>query len=657
MSANDIVNILVSQTNAATPSALQRTGLIVSQGGSSLSAGESALIASQADFTAILGSGDAATELQAKYTTYSANNQANVAIRVLELGTAGTRASGTVTLDTNPSPGVQSSGTITLDTLPANGDTLTIQGTAITFVDASPVGNQVLIAATKELTAANLQAFLAASSDVNIALMTYNTILAVTTATARIYGTGGDAYTLAATGVNISVSGANLTGGVAPDTLTIQGTAITFVAASPTGNQVLVGATKELTAASLLAFLSASLDVNLVLLSYALSGAVVTVTSKLPGVAGNSYTLATTSSAITVSGAVLTGGGTNSAAGGVADLNAFLLANPATYYAALVPDAWADEPTFLTFLSLNSGLTSRFYCFFHVQGDASFTGSIGGTTLTVTDIASGHIAIGQLIEGTGVTANTRVTGLLTGTGGVGTYTVNNLQTAASTAMGSTNNYDQYKGLKAAVMRIKAPLDSVLTSPAADMFALCVGMNPSETNKLAPFAFRYIFGSVAYPLTPLDATNLKAAYVNYTDTGAEGGLPNVKTLKWGVAGDGRDFSYWYAVDYVQTALHIDLANEVINGSNTAINPLYYDQRGINRLQNRAQATANRCVNFGMLLSNANTPIVNAIDFATYTEANPSAYAAGEYNGLSLVAVPARGFTAINFALNVSDLVTG
>ena len=657
MSANDIVNILVSQTNAGSPSALQQTGLIVSQGGTTLSAGGSSLIASQADLTAILGTGDAATELQAKYTTYSANNASNIAIRVLELGTAGTRASGTVTLDTNPSPGVQSSGTITLTTNPANGDTLTIKGTVITFVSASPVGNQVLISTTKELTAANLQAFLAASSDANISLMTYNTILAVTTATARIYGTGGNAYTLASTGVNITVSGATLSGGVDADTLTVNGTAITFVAASPSGSQVLVGATKELTAANLLAFLSASVDANIFLMTYAASGAVVTATSKLPGVAGNSYTLATTSAAITLSGAVLSGGGTNSAAGGVADLNSFIQNNPGMYYAALVPDAWADEPTFKTFLSLHSSLTSRFYCFFHVQGDASFTGSIGGTTLTVSAITSGHIAIGQLIEGSGVTANTRVTGLLTGTGGVGTYTVSNLQTVASTAMSSSNNYDQYKGLKAAVMRIKAPLDSVLTAPAADMFALVLGFAPSATNKLAPFAFRYIFGSVAYPLTPLDATNLKAAYVNYTDTGAEGGLPNVKTLKWGVAGDGRDISYWYAVDYVQTALHLDLANEVINGSNTAINPLYYDQLGINRLQNRAQATANRCVNYGMLLSNANTPIVGAIDFSTYTAANPSDYASGTYNGLSLTAVPARGFKAITFALNVSDLVTG
>jgi len=659
MSANDIVNIQVSQTLAGAPSALQQTGIIVSQGATSLTAGTKQLIASQADLTAILASpSDVVTELQAKYTTFSANNQANIAVYVLELGTAGTRASGTVSFTGNASPGVQASNTITIaagNVSPA--DTVTIQGTLITFVSGTPVGNQVLIGANNNVTSANLQAFLQTSADVNLALMTYSTTLNVTTITSRVYGVAGNAYTLAKVGANITVGGATFSGGVAADTLTIQGTAITFVAANPSGNQVLVGALPENTATNLLALLTASIDANLYLLTYSRNGTVITATSKLAGTAGNSYTLAKSSAGITLSGSTLAGGGTNTIAGGVADLNTFLTNNPGVYYAALCPDNWATDASFATFLNNYTSTTSRFYAFFHVTGDASFTGTIAGTTLTVSAIAYGHLAIGSPITGLGVTANTVITGLISGTGGTGTYTVNNTQTVGSEPMSCVNNYSQFLGMKSAVMRIKAPLDAITTAPAADMFALVLGSSPSETNKLAPFAFRYIYGSVAYPITPLDATNLKAAYINYTDTGAEGGLPNVKTLKWGTTGDGRDFSYWYAVDWVQTNLHLDLANEIINGSNTAINPLYYNQLGINRLQNRAQQTANRAVSYGMLLSTATTPIVNAIDFVTYTANNPSYYSIGRYDGLSLSAVPARGFKAINFALNVTDFVTG
>ena len=67
-------------------------------------------------------------------------------------------------------------------------------------------------------------------------------------------------------------------------------------------------------------------------------------------------------------------------------------------------------------------------------GDTSFTGSISGTTLTVSAITAGSIQIGEVITGTGVTPGTRVTAFGTGTGGVGTYTVSVSQTVASTAM-------------------------------------------------------------------------------------------------------------------------------------------------------------------------------------------------------------------------------
>lgn len=62
------------------------------------------------------------------------------------------------------------------------------------------------------------------------------------------------------------------------------------------------------------------------------------------------------------------------------------------------------------------------------------TGSISGTTLTVSAVSSGQLAVGAFITGTGVAANTRITALGTGTGGTGTYTVSTSQTVASTSI-------------------------------------------------------------------------------------------------------------------------------------------------------------------------------------------------------------------------------
>ena len=64
----------------------------------------------------------------------------------------------------------------------------------------------------------------------------------------------------------------------------------------------------------------------------------------------------------------------------------------------------------------------------------AFTGSISGTTLTVSAITAGYLGIGSVISGTGVTSGTTITAILNGSGGVGTYTVSASQTVGSEAM-------------------------------------------------------------------------------------------------------------------------------------------------------------------------------------------------------------------------------
>jgi hypothetical protein len=63
--------------------------------------------------------------------------------------------------------------------------------------------------------------------------------------------------------------------------------------------------------------------------------------------------------------------------------------------------------------------------------ESIFTGSISGTTLTVTAVTSGAIAVNQPVTGSGVTEGTTITAEGTGTGGTGTYTVSVSQTVSS----------------------------------------------------------------------------------------------------------------------------------------------------------------------------------------------------------------------------------
>jgi hypothetical protein len=68
---------------------------------------------------------------------------------------------------------------------------------------------------------------------------------------------------------------------------------------------------------------------------------------------------------------------------------------------------------------------------------AVFTGSISGTTLTVTLMNSGTIAAGQQLFGLGISPQTVITALGTGTGGTGTYVLNQSHTLTSQDLSSS----------------------------------------------------------------------------------------------------------------------------------------------------------------------------------------------------------------------------
>ncbi len=82
--------------------------------------------------------------------------------------------------------------------------------------------------------------------------------------------------------------------------------------------------------------------------------------------------------------------------------------------------------------NINSGsptLTSATAAF--VAPTATFVGSISGTTLTVTSVSAGTLSVYMYFTGTGVTGATQIVALGSGSGGTGTYTVNNSQTVGS----------------------------------------------------------------------------------------------------------------------------------------------------------------------------------------------------------------------------------
>lgn len=210
----------------------------------------------------------------------------------------------------------------------------------------------------------------------------------------------------------------------------------------------------------------------------------------------------------------------------------------------------------------------------------------------------------------------------------------------------TNYVTPYSSIKSIVAMADDSYPA--TNAAAAAMWNFVSASPSEVNKVPPMAFRFLQAVNANKSKDNILKTMVAQNINYVDTGAEGGISNTILVK-GVTSDGQDMTYWYSVDWVQINVDMMLANAVINGSNNPINPLYYNQDGIDRLQMVAQGVFNTGVSYGLV--NGQAP-VNAISFKQYTKDNPNDYGIGRYAGLSATYTPMRGFTAITFNINVT-----
>jgi len=213
---------------------------------------------------------------------------------------------------------------------------------------------------------------------------------------------------------------------------------------------------------------------------------------------------------------------------------------------------------------------------------------------------------------------------------------------------------------------------------AAMFYNALAYRPSNTNRITPMAFKFVYGVTMYPQKhngPI-LRDFKSANTNYISTGAEGGI-SFTMLYEGVTLDGHDyFNWWYTIDWVQIEVNLNLSNAIINGSNNPLAPLYYNQDGINYLELVLFHTMQSAQTFGMVLGKiemtgfdgpdltaainggqfAGKCNVNAVPFLNYTLANPGDYKIGEYDGLSTLFIPARGFIHILVNVVATDLVS-
>lgn len=300
--------------------------------------------------------------------------------------------------------------------------------------------------------------------------------------------------------------------------------------------------------------------------------------------------------------------GPNNGTTGPTALATWITANPGVFYAYLVPKGWDAKNNFIALLAQYKNLSSKTYFF------------------------------------------------------------------ATTTDATRSAYDAT--MKDLFVEVEAPGTPLTEMSVAAAFQHFLSYQPSSSNRMTPMAFSFLFGVTPYPTMGNQSLlqRLKDDNVNYVGTGAEGGISTAIQL-WGTMKDGNDATYWYEVDWLQLEADLRISNAVINGSNNPLNPLYYDQFGINRLQDVVVGMLRDAIAFGIAngdvgrsakdgpvfqqdLDNGawvDTNVCNAVPFIMYVTENPGNFKLEVYGGLSVVAIPQRGFKQVIFNINVTDFV--
>lgn len=148
-----------------------------------------------------------------------------------------------------------------------------------------------------------------------------------------------------------------------------------------------------------------------------------------------------------------------------AALRSFLLAvMPPNTDVVVAQQNRVPEPKCPNFVIITPTRFKRLATNIDESGDVSFLGSISGTVLSVEAMDMGTIAVGATLFGPGVSQNTTIVAPITGTGGVGTYSVSPAQNVPSGTMAAGVQSIQQN------VELTAQLDfhSALTTTAGDM---------------------------------------------------------------------------------------------------------------------------------------------------------------------------------------------
>lgn len=344
----------------------------------------------------------------------------------------------------------------------------------------------------------------------------------------------------------------------ANDSFTIGGTAITFVASSPLGNQVVIGASAAATAANLLLFLQQSTDSNIGKCLYAAtSSLVIGITYAVVGTAGNSFALVKSGTNLAVSGADLSGGtapstvGYATAPGSGTDISA-MLALTASLSQALVSGYATESPAACA--AALSAKSSVWYGLMFVSNSPAATSQI--TTAQ-------SLAVSAFVEGLSVTRMYGVT----------SQDTNTLSSLVSNDLASLMENGAYN---------QSMIQFSSTSPyaIASIFGRMFSVDFTAQNSTIAIMYKQEPGVTAEQITDQQADVLQAKHCNVFV-----GYDNATAIiQYGVLSSGNYIDQTWGLDWFQNAMQTAVYNLLY----TSTTKIPQTDAGQHQLQNAAAA---------------------------------------------------------------------
>lgn len=352
--------------------------------------------------------------------------------------------------------------------------------------------------------------------------------------------------------------------GTANDTVTVNGTLITLVSGTPSGSQVKIGSTAAQTAANLQTFLQNSVDTNISAATYSTTLGVITVTYKLVGTAGNSFSLVKSSTAITLSGAVLAGGTVASSvgfatAGTGTDISAQLALTSALSQ-ALVPGYAAETPAACA--AALAAISTAWY------------GLMFASVNTITD--NQNLAVSNFIEATG-SGISRVFG-------VTTQEANALSSLSTTDLAYLMDHAGYN-------RSFCQYSSYTPYAVASFFGRAFTVDFSGNNTTINLMWKQEPGVTPETLTQSQALALKAKNCNVL---AEY-VNNTSIIQYGGMSSGFFFDVIQGTDWGKDAIQTACYNVLY----TSPTKVPQTDAGVNQLTNAIAGVSQQAVTNGLV----------------------------------------------------------